>query len=568
MGLKRFKFKNIKLSRKYALVVIVIILMYAIGIGYVSLNLYHIYNDVVDLNTKDANAEEINGIIKAIMEEESFASSYMVFKNNKVIEAYQLKVVSFQDQIKELVDQQFKYSQQLLAIESDHAKQSALFFDTIVPAVERNVKSAITIGKEDYDKVKDVNISSLEAVKELIDGDKQTILQTIQQKISKTIISSIILLLISIILGAASNLTISQIIKMRLNRLIEHNNTIASGNLKQTNVGVDGLDEIGVLANSVKVMSNTLRKLLQKMTTTSTELKDQNGTLSETVAITNKENDIVLNYLKDLAEGSQEQAQYASNISSAIKNLSQEIVSTNDESRVLNKECSELFHKADAGTLSMKVAQKDLLEVHEVIKTSTQSVRALENSSSKIYDLSNNIEEIARQTNLLALNAAIEAARAGEAGQGFAVVSKEIKKLSEQVENAVKEINQITQHIKRDTYEVITSLNIGYESINQSVHAINEASESFSEITERSKAISQIARNMDERLDVIEENGKNIDNSTAQIDDIAASTAGTLQTVYELASHQEKRMNSIVLKSDEMNKLSEDLDEIVNTFVL
>lgn len=77
--------------------------------------------------------------------------------------------------------------------------------------------------------------------------------------------------------------------------------------------------------------------------------------------------------------------------------------------------------------------EKDLVQAREV------SAR-LDEATSGIRNLSGVIGRIAGQTNILAINAAIEAAHVGEAGQGFAVVAAEVKKLADETTQATRKI--------------------------------------------------------------------------------------------------------------------------------
>lgn len=55
---------------------------------------------------------------------------------------------------------------------------------------------------------------------------------------------------------------------------------------------------------------------------------------------------------------------------------------------------------------------------------------SLDNASSGLRTMAEDVAAIARQTNLLSVNATIEAARAGASGRGFAVVAAEVRRLS------------------------------------------------------------------------------------------------------------------------------------------
>jgi methyl-accepting chemotaxis protein len=69
------------------------------------------------------------------------------------------------------------------------------------------------------------------------------------------------------------------------------------------------------------------------------------------------------------------------------------------------------------------------------------------------------VNDVAANSNLLGLNAAIEAARAGENGRGFTVVAGEIRKMSENCSNAVKDIKNTLVAIRQETSEIVSTIN-------------------------------------------------------------------------------------------------------------
>ncbi len=204
-------------------------------------------------------------------------------------------------------------------------------------------------------------------------------------------------------------------------------------------------DEVGLLARSVNIMSNSVRSIIQDFINEASKVK-------ENVTISSKN-------LNDLASQIEDVSATTEEMSAGMQETSASTEEMNATSAEIEDAVDSIATKAQKGSLfaeeisnraqklkdSAVISQRNAYDIRETIekdmRTSIEKSRAVE----KIGVLTESILQITSQTNLLALNAAIEAARAGESGKGFAVVAEEIRKLAEDSKKTVTEIQDVTK---------------------------------------------------------------------------------------------------------------------------
>ncbi len=155
---------------------------------------------------------------------------------------------------------------------------------------------------------------------------------------------------------------------------------------------------------------------------------------------------------------------------------------------------------AEELSASIKEISRQLVQTNDIVRSATAAatatnddIAALARVAQRIGDVVKLIQDIAEQTNLLALNATIEAARAGEAGRGFAVVASEVKSLAVQTAKATGEITREISSIQSSTGDAVAAI----RAISQRMQDINShTSEAVAAIEQQEAATGEISHNV------------------------------------------------------------------------
>lgn len=149
------------------------------------------------------------------------------------------------------------------------------------------------------------------------------------------------------------------------------------------------------------------------------------------------------------------------------------------------------LREVDNSKKSMNNLSTHMNSVSNSFEQISNSFIQLKSEYANISQFANIITSIASQTNLLSLNAAIEAARVGEEGKGFAVVANEIKKLSENTQNSVKDILEVLKKMT-DIIEQMNKKSVeGSKVVTSTTELIGASEDQLEKIVSTENAVNE-----------------------------------------------------------------------------
>lgn len=322
-------------------------------------------------------------------------------------------------------------------------------------------------------------------------------------------------------------------------------------------------DEVGAMAGALNQFMESIRNSFREVSdeslmvgksvaAASSHIDSLNGAIEEISATT-----------QQLSAGMEETAASSEEVNAAASEIDSAVATIAKKAQDGAETANEISERADMLKEELSEKQRQGFAVFEEVKGRLE--QALEESKEveKINVLANSIYDITSQTNLLSLNASIEAARAGEAGRGFAVVASEIGKLAVDSENAVSQIQTISDTVRRSVNNLADTSNDLLKYITESVYKDYDAMLSA---TDSYKMDAEYVQNLVNDLSrTTQELTSSVNNITNAITEVAQSAGEGAAGTTNIASKSGEAVSESSKVVSETDKVKASVDNLVNS---
>lgn len=467
-----------------------------------------------------------------------------------------------------------------------------------------------------------VYIAAANDITEYVDKGVAAVTEETQQVEQMTRWLIIGLNAVSLALAALISGLMTRSIGRPLARLAAVADCVADGDLSVEPLTVKSRDEIGMLANSVNKMLQSLRDLIAQVIASSQQVVEWVNDLKSTTeqmaessaAVADVVNQIaqgtstqsraaaeslqevreLQRAIEQIAGGAQQQARQSETVAENVREVLSGLSDVSQKTAGVKTAAEQALATARSGKQVVEQAVEAMRGIQTSVGRSADQVTELGELSGQIGAITDTITEIAEQTNLLALNAAIEAARAGEQGRGFAVVAEEVRRLAERVASSAREISGLIDRIRKATADAVESMRLvtgqvdhgaalavnGGRALDDIVGMVEQTSEHVAAIAAATAqlvsasqsvqtAVNEMAAVTEENTAATEQMADSAQQVTRAIETIAATTQETAASGEEVAASAEELssgIDEIARSTADLAQVSRELQEKVSRF--
>jgi methyl-accepting chemotaxis protein len=374
-----------------------------------------------------------------------------------------------------------------------------------------------------------------------------------------------ILFAVALVIGVVSAVATLNAVVQPLGRLARATERVGSGDLRPTDVG-QMPRELGLLAASVQKMSQGLRAIVGSVADVSASLTDNASQLSGRSSQLSDSARQVSHAIGEVSASAERQASAMRESDTLLGDLraaaarsagaGQRVVAVSDAIRR-----TAATHQGHLGA-----ASATLMELHEVVARTTDSVGRLTAAAEAVQEFVSLTGQLAAQTELLALNAAIEAARAGEAGDGFAIVAGEIRQLAETSAEGARRIAKTVATLQEQVHLVADTVSAGKDRVTGVEDIAGGVTRALAEIVKAVEEVSQAAGTVAREAAAHRELADRLAATAADVARAAQGNAFAAQAVTDSAEEQSIATQEIATSATSVVDTADRLTRLVKGF--
>ena len=278
------------------------------------------------------------------------------------------------------------------------------------PADAQALEAAIDEAGADYRRAE----TAMEEAFALFDGVLADVVQRINGLAATLVTVMVAALAAAVALAALAGWSIARSIHRPLREAEHFAARLQGGDLTAT-LDVGGRDEITALCRALAAMQTGLRTIVTQARQAAATVATSSSQIAAGSA--------------DLSQRTDEQAANLEETAASLEELTATVQQNAHTAQRVRQASLQAAEAAARGT--------------DVVAKVVGTMGSIGESSRRITDIIELIDNVAFRTNILALNAAVESARAGEHGRGFAVVAGEVRSLAQRSAEAAREIRAL-----------------------------------------------------------------------------------------------------------------------------
>ncbi|MDI6870422.1 MAG: methyl-accepting chemotaxis protein [Bacillota bacterium] len=263
--------------------------------------------------------------------------------------------------------------------------------------------------------------------------------------------------------------------------------------------------------------------------------------------------------IRQLAIGAEEQAKETLKTQSIIASMSQSIQQVASAAEEMASAATLVVTAGESGKEAVNQNIRQMNLIKEVVGETASVVKVLDERSRQIGHIIEFITDISDKTDLLALNAAIEAAHAGERGRGFAVVSEEVRKLSEQARGSTRQIAELIQQIQDEITRTAAMMDNGMREVALGSKVVEDTGQTFETILAKINDVAAKIRAISAETKSLAAGEKEIVDSVQSIAAITQESAAGAEEVSASAQQQSASIEEIANAVERLAEMAQEL---------